>query len=206
MTRWVENPELGRERGPVGLVRAWAEILVRPRQFFRQKIAPGDQAPGLTFAATVVFAAEAGRMATVPDAYPVVAGQPAASAILWLLLVMVLVTPAGIHLTAAVQTVLLIAGTDDRAGVSETVQVICYSLAPLTFLGVPSLPVKAAVVLWAAGLFVAGMALVHGIGAVRATLLAALPAVLLYGYGFGGNAHLWAVGDLLADAAGLVLA
>jgi hypothetical protein len=195
VTQWVENPELGRERGPVALARAWTEVLLQPATFFREKIAPGDQAPGLTFAATVVFFAEAVRLATTPDAYPVVADQPAASAILWLLAIMVLVTPAGIHLTAALQTVVLIMGTNDRAGVSETVQVICYSLAPLAFLGVPSVWVKTAVVLWAGGLFVYGIATVHGVRPARALVLAGAPALMLVGYGLGGNAHVVAAGE-----------
>ena len=205
MTQWVENPELGRERGPVALARAWVEILLRPATFFREKIAPGDQAPGLTFAATVVFFAEAVRLATTPDAYPVVADQPGASAILWLMAIMVLLTPAGIHLTAALQTVVLVIGARERAGVSETVQVICYSLAPLAFLGVPSVWVKAAVVLWAGGLFVYGMASVHGIRISRAVVLAAVPALVLVGYGFGGNAHVLAAGEQMVAAAERVL-
>lgn len=195
MTQWVENPELGRERGPVALARAWVEVLLQPATFFREKIAPGDQAPGLTFAATVVFFAESVRLATTTDAYPVVADQPAASAILWLLAIMVLLTPAGIHLTAAIQTVLLVGGTEERAGVSETVQVICYSLAPLALLGLPSVWVKAAVVLWAASLFVYGMATVHDIWLPKAAGLAAVPALVLLGYGFGGNAAVLEAGD-----------
>jgi hypothetical protein len=205
VTQWVENPELGRERGPVALARAWVEILLQPATFFGEKIAPGDQAPGLTFAATVVCFAEAVRLATTPDAYPVVADQPAASAILWLMAIMVLLTPAGIHLTAALQTVVLVIGTNERAGVSETVQVICYSLAPLAFLGVPSVWVKAAVVLWAGGLFVYGMASVHGIRKVRALVLGAVPALVLLGYGFGGNAHVLAAGEQVIAAVERVL-
>ena len=50
MTTWVENPTGGRDRGPRNLVRAWIEVLVRPQQFFRNGVAPGDQAPGLVFA------------------------------------------------------------------------------------------------------------------------------------------------------------
>ncbi len=206
MTQWVENPELGRERGPVAIARAWVQILLRPTSFFREKIAPGDQAPGLTFAATVVFFAEAVRLTTTADAYPVVANQPAASAILWLLLVMVLVTPAGIHLTAALQTVILIGGANDRAGVSETVQVICYSLAPLAFLGVPSVWVKAVVVLWTACLLIYGIATVHNVWLPKAVGLAAVPALVLLGYGFGGNAHVLAVGEQLLDAVENVIA
>ena len=200
MTQWVENPELGRERGPAAIARAWVEILLQPSTFFREKIAPGDQAPGLTFAGTMVFFAEVVRLATTADAYPVWAGQPAASALLWILVVMVLVTPAGIHLTAALQTVILIGGTDDRAGVSETVQVICYALAPLAFLGVPSVWVKAAVVLWAASLFAYGLATVHDIWLPKAGGLAAIPALVLLGYGFGGNAAVVAAGERIVAA------
>jgi len=200
VTQWVDDSGLGRGRGPAALARAWVDVLLRPATFFRTKVAPGDQAPGLTFAATIVFFAEAVRMATVTDAYPVVAGQPAASALLWLLAVMVLVTPAGIHLTAALQTLVLIAGSDDRAGVSETVQVICYALAPLAFLGVPSPWVKAAVVFWAAGLFVYGMATVHDFSLARAFVLSALPLLVLVGYGFGGNGALVTVGEQLYNA------
>lgn len=199
MTQWVENPELGRERGPLALARAWVEVIRHPQRFFRTKIAPGDQAPGLTFAATVVFVAEATRMATVPDAYPVVASQPAASAVLWLLVVMVLVTPAGIHLTAAFQTILLMAGTDDRGGVSETVQVICYSLAPIAFLGVPNLWLNAVVVLWAGGLFVYGLSVAHDIWLPKAAVLGAIPALLLLGYGFGGNSHVLTATERLLE-------
>ncbi len=199
MTQWAEQSELGRERGPVALGRAWVEVLLRPRAFFRQKVAPGDQAPGLTFAAAVVFAAEVGRLATVSNGYPVVADQPVASAVLWLLAIVVLVMPAGIHLTAALQTVVLIGTVDERAGVSETVQVICYSLAPLALLGVPSLWVEVAVVLWSGGLFVLGMAIVHDTSLPRAVVVAAIPGVLLLGFGFGGNADIQAAVDIIAE-------
>jgi hypothetical protein len=197
VTQWVENTNRGRDRGPVALGRAWVEVLVRPRQFFARKVAPGDQAPGLTFAAVVVFAAEIGRIATVADGYPVVANQPTASAVLWLLALIVLVTPAGIHLTAALQTLVLIATVDDRAGVSETVQVLCYSLAPLAFLGVPNLWVQAAVVLWSAGLLVIGMGTVHDVSLPKALVVVAIPAVLLLGYGFGGKADVETVAGLV---------
>jgi hypothetical protein len=202
VTQWVENPELGRERGPVAIVRAWAEILLRPRAFFSRKVAPGDQAPGLTFAAAVVLAAELTRLAVTPDAYPVVAGQPAASAVLWLLALVVLLMPAGIHLTAALQTLILIGTVEERAGVSETVQVICYALAPLAFLGVPSVWVQALVVLWTGGLFAYGVAVVHDIPVPKALLVVAVPALILVGYGFGGNTDVLAAGGHLADIVG----
>jgi hypothetical protein len=198
VTRWVESPERGRERGPVAVLRAWAEILLRPRHFFRTKVAPGDQAPGLTFAAAVVCVAETARIAAFGGAYPVVSGQPTLSGVLWVLLVTVLVAPAGIHLTAAVQTVLLIATVDDRAGVSETVQVICYALAPCVLLGVPDVWVRSVAVLWGAGLLVVGTATVHDLPLATALPVVAVPAVLVFGYGFGGVETVSTVGELLA--------
>lgn len=200
MTQWAEESDRGRARGPVALGRAWVEVLLRPRQFFRRKVAPGDQAPGLTFAAAVVFAAEAVRLGTVTDGYPVVADQPLASAALWVLALVVLVVPAGIHLTAALQTLILVGTVKQRAGVSETVQVICYSLAPLAFLGLPSVWVQAAVVVWSGSLLGFGTATVHDIRLPKAVAVSAVPAVVLLGYGFGGNADLLVVGERLVDA------
>ncbi len=84
MTQWVENPTGGRDRGPTALVRAWVEILRRPRRVFRTGVAPGDQAPGLVFAATVVLFEEVSRYAVVnladggystgPFDYPAIGG------------------------------------------------------------------------------------------------------------------------------------
>lgn len=201
MTQWAENTDRGRERGPVALGRALVDVLVQPHRFYRRKIAPGDQAPGLTFAAAVVLVAEVTRLVTVADAYPIIEGQPAASAVLWLLALVVLVTPAGIHLTAAFQTVVLIPTVEERAGVSETVQVICYSLAPLVFLGIPNVWVEAAAILWAAGLYVYGIATVHDVSVPRALAVAALPGLLLFGYGFGGNADVVTLADALSEMA-----
>lgn len=197
MTQWVENPGRGRERGPVALVRAWVEVLLRPGRFFRRSIAPGDQAPGLTFAAVVLVVAESTRIATVPDAHPVVANQPTASAVFWLLALVVVVMPAGIHLTAALQTLFLIGFVEERAGVSETVQVICYSLAPLAFLGIPSVWVQCLVGLWAAGLFVFGIAEIHDVSLPRALGVSVVPVTLLVGYGFGVYADLQVAVDRL---------
>jgi hypothetical protein len=172
--------------------------LGRPRHFFRTKVAPGDQAPGLTFAAAVVFAAETVRIAVFGGAYPVVSGRPVASAVFWVLLVTVLIAPAGIHLTAALQTVVLIATVDDRAGVSETVQVICYALAPCVLVAVPDVRVQAVAALWGAALLVVGTATVHDVPVSTALPVAAVPALLVFGYGFGGVEAVTTVGGALA--------
>ncbi|SEP12561.1 hypothetical protein SAMN05216388_103531 [Halorientalis persicus] len=186
MTQWVENPTGGRDRGPVALARAWAEVLVRPRRFFRAGIAPGDQAPGLIFAAVVVLIEELTRLALIPDVYPVVAGQPIASRALFLALAVVLVMPAALHLTAALQTLILMAIAPDRGGVSETVQVLAYSTAPCVFAG-PAIPeLRVACTAVGVVLLVVGMAEVHDLPYWKAVPVVAVPAAIVFGYGFRG--------------------
>jgi hypothetical protein len=202
VTQWAENTDLGRERGPVALLRAWVEVLVYPRQFFRGKVAPGDQAPGLTFVAAVVLVSESIRLAVVDGAYPVIGGQPTASAVLWVLFVVVLVAPAGVHLTAALQTIILMGTVEDRAGVSETVQVLCYATAPCVLVGLANPWVTGAVAVWGATLFVVGLSEVHGVSLATALAVAAVPAALAFGYGFGGFESLTIIAEQVRVLAG----
>ncbi|MFD1589060.1 YIP1 family protein [Halorientalis brevis] len=197
MTQWVENPTGGRDRGPVAVARAWLEVLVRPRRFFRAGVAPGDQAPGLVFAAAVVLVEEATRMTLVSGAYPTFGGQPLASKALGLAMAVVLVMPATLHLTAALQTVILIGGAPDRAGVSETVQVLSYAIAPCIFAGPPIPELRLVCTLYGTVLLVVGTSVVHNVSLGRAAVLGAVPAAIVFGYGFRGFA---AAGDLLAAA------
>ncbi|WP_135362690.1 YIP1 family protein [Halosimplex halophilum] len=190
MTQWVENPTGGRDRGAVALARAWAEVLVRPRRLFRSGVAPGDQAPGLVFAGAVVLAEELTRVASGAAAYPVLGGRPLLSTLLFLALAVVLVAPAALHLTAALQTLILIAAAPDRAGVSETVQVIAYAAAPCAFAGLPYPGVRVAATAYASVLLAVGVSAVHDVSLPRAAVLTALPAALVFGYGFRGFAAL----------------
>lgn len=178
----------GRERGPVGLARAWATVLARPRRFFRSAVVPGDQAPGLFFAMAVVALEEVIRFALVGpgDAYPVLGGLPLLSAVLWLGVAVLFVAPLALHLTAAVQTLLLIPVVDDRAGISETVQVLGYATAPCVLAGVPAPEVRTVVALYGAGLYVVGVSEVHGPRLEPAALLSAVPVAIVFGYGFRG--------------------
>ena len=202
MTQWVENPTGGRDRGPTALVRAWVEILSRPRRFFRTGVAPGDQAPGLVFAATVVLfeevsryavvrLAERGLVSTGPFDYPAIAGFSPGVAVLALFAILVFVTPATVHLTAALQTLLLLPLSvlpvaSDRAGVSETVQVMCYAMAPCLLAGLPSPEVRVLVTAWGAGLYLLGTAGVHNVRLPVAAVVGAVPAAIIFGYGFRG--------------------
>lgn len=184
VTQWVENPTGGRDRGPIALARAWLEVLVRPRRFFAAGVAPGDQAPGLAFVMVVVAIEEATRFALVPGSYPVLADQQLASALLVLLIAVGFVAPLALHLAAAIETLALVLVTDDRAGVSETVQVIAYASAPCVLAGVPLPGLRIACALYGAALLVVGTSEVHDIGLGRAALAAAVPAVFVFGYAF----------------------
>jgi hypothetical protein len=195
MTQWVENPAGGRDRGPAALARAWVEVVSSPRRFFERGIAPGDQAPGLVFAMTVVLAEEATRFALVSGAAPSFGGRPALSALFGLARATLFVTPAVLPLTGALQTVLLMAFVRDRAGTSETVQVIAYATAPCVFAGVPSPTVRAACAIYGAGLFFVGLRTVHDTSLPRALVAGAIPAALVFGYAFRGFA---AIAELLA--------
>jgi hypothetical protein len=188
VTQWVENPTGGRDRGPIALARAWLEVLVRPRRFFRSGVAPGDQAPGLAFVMAVVAIEEATRFALVPGAYPVIAGQRLASATLALLIAVGFIAPLALHLAAAIETLALIPVADDRAGVSETVQVIAYASAPCVLAGIPIPGLRIVCALYGTVLLVVGTSEVHAIGLVRAAVAAAVPALFVFGYAFRGIA------------------
>ncbi|QZX99455.1 YIP1 family protein [Halobaculum rubrum] len=186
MTTWVDNPEGGRARGPDAVARAWAEVLVRPVRFFRTGIAPGDQAPGLVFGVCVAVAFVGGRFLLDPATIPSAFGGPAISSIVSLLFVAVFIAPASLHLTAALQTVLLILFVRDRAGISETVQVIAYASAPCALAGAPIPSLRAACALYGTGLLVVGIREVHETKTWRAVAATAVPATLVFGYGFRG--------------------
>jgi len=200
VTTWIETPEGGRERGPRGLARAWAEILLRPRRFFAHGVAPGDQAPGLVFAVAVATVYVATRFAFVPSARPTFFASELASVAIGLLVAALIVAPVALHLVAALEVVILIAVVRDRAGVSETVQVIAYATAPMALAGVGVHPTLSGVPLlaeavagwrlllavWGVGLLLFGMAAVHETSLARAAVAIAVPAVVIFGYLFGG--------------------
>ena len=207
VTTWVENPEGGRARGVRGLVRAWFEVVVHPRRFFRNGIAPGDQAPGLVFAVVVALVFAGTRIAVEPGLVPGVFGGRAGSVVVALAAVGLLVAPATLHLAAALQTVFVVVTavrlrataaallrgdgwlrTADRGGVSETVQVIAYAAAPCVAAGVPVLEVQVLAAGYGAYLLFVGLREIHGLSFVRTLAAAAVPGTLVFGYGFGGVA------------------
>lgn len=184
MTTWIENPTGGRDRGPRALVRAGVEVLLRPSRFFRTGVGPGDQAPGLTFAIAVAVAFSAGWMLTDPAVIPGITGNPLVSALVVVLVVGLLAAPAGLHLSAAITVIAVAALVDDRAGVSETVQVLAYATAPMAIAGPPIPALRGACAIYGAGLLVYGLKRVHGTSWARATLAAILPAIVAFGVGY----------------------
>jgi hypothetical protein len=187
VTQWVENATGGRDRGPAALARAWVEALVRPRRLFRSAVAPADQAPGLVFAATVVLG-----------------GRPTVSVVFWLALATVLVAPAALHLVAALQTLILMPFAPERAGVSETVQVLAYAGAPCVFAGLPYPGIRVLATGYGTALLVVGVSEVHDVSLPRAAALTAVPAALVFGYGFRGFAALSELtGATLPDVVGV---
>lgn len=195
MTTWTAGDGSGRPRGPWAVLRAWAEVIVRPRRFYRVAVEPGDQAPGLVFAMFVISVEEASRYALAPGSIPGILGNQTLSAALAVAVAVVIVTPAALHLVAAVQTLVLMAVAEDRGGVSETVQVLAYASAPCALAGLPYPLVRIVVTGYGAFLLVVGLGTVHDLDLRRAAVAAALPAALVFGYGFRGF-----------DAAGALLA
>ena len=200
MTTWVETTGDGRGRGPVGIARAWAAVLRRPRRFFTTGVAPGEQAPGLAFAVVVAVVYVAGLLAVQPglilgtSVVPILGGSTGLTMLLVLLVTAVVAAPAGLHLTAAIQTVLLMLTVGDRAGVSETVQVVAYATAPCALTWIPVPAVAAACTLYGAGLLLVGLATVHETSLPRAIVAGLIPAVLVFGVGFRG---FWLVAALV---------
>lgn len=188
MTTWVAEPEGGRARGPRGLARAWAEVVLRPRRFFRNGVAPADQAPGLVFGVLIALVVAAGRLVSgdLPELPPFVPEAGVLRGLLVLLTVGLFLAPATFHLAAALETLGLVLLAPDRGGVSETVQLIAYSTAPCLFAAVPWPPLRIGCCLYGAGLLVVGTAVRHDTSLLRAVLAAALPAAFVFGYAFGG--------------------
>lgn len=192
VNRSAEQSPAGRQRGPVGIAKAWIAVLTHPRAFFKQAVAPGDQAPGLAFAVIIAFSYVGGILVTRParilgpDRIPVLANSPLLTMVLLLLATAIVVAPAVLHLVAALQTGLLIGVVSDRAGVSETVQIIGYATAPAAIAWVPLPLVTLLCGFYGAGLLIIGLSVVHRTTLLRATVAGILPAVLIFGGAYGG--------------------
>jgi hypothetical protein len=123
-------------------------------------------------------------------------GRRYVSALLVLVAAGLIVAPATLHLTAALQTILLMIAVRDRAGVSETVQVLAYATAPCALAGIPVPGVRVACAAYGFVLLIVGMSVVHDVSVTRAALVVAVPGIVVFGYAFGGLFALEAVTGL----------
>lgn len=181
-----------RGHGPAGVFDAWVGVVRSPRSFFDRAITPGDQRPGLVFAIAVgvVYVAGTLRFApeTVlgPDRVPVIGSSPLLTGLLLVLLTAVFFVPVLLHLLAAVQTVLLAVAVDDRAGVSETVQVLAYATAPCAIAWIPFAPAQLLLAGYGAVLLAIGISSVHGTSIPAGFGLSFIPSIVVFGWLFGG--------------------
>ncbi|MFW6448062.1 MAG: YIP1 family protein [Halobacteriota archaeon] len=189
-------PDEPNRRGPadgtaVGIVwrafELWGATLVFPWRVFPDRVRRGDQTPAMVLAVLVTGAWVAVRVVMDPDWYPVLGDSPRASVVIWALLLSVVVAPVAVHVLAAVVTVILLAVAPERAGVSESVQVVAFALAPAPLIATGVAEVQVAAALYGTGLLVYGLARVHRVSAERAMLAAVLPAYALFVLGFGAD-------------------
>lgn len=176
-------------------IAAWLAVMTRPRAALRDEITAGKQAPALVFAMGVVAIEELVRLGFVGPSNRVLGGGPWIEAVAWIGIAVLLVTPAVLHLVAGLQTLLLVAVARDRAGISETVQVIAYATAPCVAAGIPSPALRVACGAYGTWLLIVGIGIRHELGPRRAGLVAAIPAAIVFGYGFRAFP---AIGTLLA--------
>jgi hypothetical protein len=167
------------------MARAWVEALIRPRRFFETGVGAGDQAPALTFVMVIVAIEEATRFLFVENAVPAVEGLEIPGSVA-LAAAVLIVAPVSLHLTTAIQTVLLMIGAPERGGVSETVQVLAYATAPCVFAGAPIPALRVGCAAYGTALYVTGLARVHDLSLPRAAVVGAIPAAIAFGYGFRG--------------------
>ncbi|MFP4590690.1 MAG: YIP1 family protein [Halobacteriales archaeon] len=166
----------------------WGAVLVTPWRVFPDRVRPGDQTAAMVLAVLVTGAWVSVRVVVDPGWVPVLGGSRRASVVIVGLLLSVVVAPVAVHVLAAVSTIVLVVIAPDRAGVSETVQVVAFSLAPVPLVatGVAELQVLAS--LYGTALLVVGLQRVHHVSPERALLAGLLPAYLLFVVGYGADA------------------
>jgi hypothetical protein len=182
VTRWTAG---GRGIHYRELPLVWARLLAQPRTAFESTVTPGQQGPAAVFAAAVAGVATASKLAVDPSFRPPI-GSPWLGGAMLVGLVAVLIAPTALHLVAALETLVVVLLTDERGGVSETVQVVAFATAPCVFAGVPSIPLRVLCTTWGAALLIGGTAVVHRTDPVRALLAGGLPALIVFGYAYGG--------------------
>jgi hypothetical protein len=149
-----------------------------------------------------------GRLALDPASLPqygriaATTGSPGLTAVVVLGVACFLVAPLVLHLAAALTTLSLLPVVDDRAGVSETVQVIAYAAAPAVFTAVPVPAIRLLAAVYGSILLVVGLSVVHETSLPSAFLAGSMPAVFVFGLVLGGIDALEAIWAVVAATAG----
>ena len=166
----------------------WLEVVVRPRRFFRRTVQANDQAPAVYHIILLGAATAALRLSVGPTEMTGMGGSTVLGTLVWIVVTAIFIAPVGLHLAAAVATVMLMMTAPDRAGISMTVQVWAYAATPVVLTGVGSPPLTVAALALGAGLTVIGTAEVHALSPIRGLVATALPVGIVYGVGLGGFA------------------
>lgn len=172
----------------VETVRVWILTLIVPWRVFPNRIRRGEQLRAILFTILVAGAWVAVRVAVDFGSFPVLGNAPELSVLIWALLLAVVVAPIGVHVAAAIATLVLVAVATDRAGVSETVQTVAFAMAPAPAIAVGVAEVQVVAALYGSVLLVYGLWAVHEITLERAVLAGLLPVYLLFVVGFGADA------------------
>lgn len=165
----------------------WIVAMFFPWRCFTERVRPRDQSLGIVFAMVMVTLWAVISILIGTFSHPVIGGVAWLSAIIWLSLLVIVVTPVAIHLLAAIATVVLITVAPNRQGVSETVQVIAFATAPVPLLGIDLIGVQAVAALYGFGLMWYGVRKVHRLSIERSLLVVAIPGYILFAMGFDAD-------------------
>ena len=165
----------------------WFTAIVAPWICFTDFITERDQTRAIGFIVLMVVFWQLMTVLLGEPSHPIIGNSPTVSLIVWTVLLALFVAPVAIHLLAFVTTLVLIAVVEERASVSETVQVLAYATAPVVFLPIPVVALQVAIGLYGSFILVYGLRVVHEISIWRALLAGIIPAYLLFGMGFGAD-------------------
>ncbi|MDY7081650.1 MAG: YIP1 family protein [Halobacteria archaeon] len=159
----------------VDAVEKWYSVMVNPYGFYSTINAEErGQKNGLVFFVLVTL------VARVPTFYE---GNANMFKFAVLTAVLLLVSPALLHIITGIQYLALWLVTDEDRGVDRTLRAVAYSTAPAVVAWIPGVGIVA---LYGVYLQYVGIREGHKIGRVRAAVAVAVPAVLLYSVGYLG--------------------
>lgn len=176
-------------------VRKWFGVVLDPYGFFREI---NDEETGQRHA--LFFFTGVVLLARLPD---VVLNGTTPFEFLLIAAVILLLSPAVLHVLSGIQYLALWLAAPDDMGVDRTLRAVAYGAAPAV---VAWVPVAGVVAFYGAYLQYVGIRVGHGLPRWRAAAAAAVPAVLLYGLVFNVFARLESLLRFLESVAAPLLA